>query len=477
MNDLFEQSAVELRQMIGRGEVSSVEVVAASLARIAEVNPSVNAIVTLVPERALVEAHAADRARARGEQRGPLDGLPIAIKDLVDTAGIRTTHGSPLYEDHVPETDAALVRRLRAAGAIVVGKTNTPEFGAGSQTFNPVFGATRNPYDLSRTAGGSSGGAAAAVATGMLPFADGSDLGGSLRNPASFCNVVGLRPTPGRVPEPERADLWDPLSVSGPIARTVADAALLLGALSAPEADTPLSIGAWSDPVAAPDVRGQRVAWSRDLGGLPVDPAVTAALEGARPILEELGCVVAPAEPDLEDADEAFHVLRALGFVRSLSAELRADRGALKDTIVWNVEEGLALDAERIARAQSLRSALFRRMAVFLRTYDVLALPASLVPPFPVEQEWVHEIDGVRQQTYLDWMRACTRISVTAHPAISVPFAFTPDGLPVGLQLVGRYGDERGLLRLAAAIETTAEAWRRRPPVHVRPTAAAGSEG
>lgn len=474
---LFRQSAVELRQMIGRGEVSSVEVVTASLERIAEVNPAVNAVVTLVPERALEEARAADRARARGDRRGPLDGLPIAIKDLVDTAGIRTTYGSPLHGDHVPEADASLVRRLRAAGAIVIGKTNTPEFGAGSHTFNPVFGLTRNPYDLGRTAGGSSGGAAAAVATGMLPFADGSDLGGSLRNPASFCNVVGLRPTPGRVPAPEHNDLWEPLSVSGPIARTVADTALLLGALAGHQADTPLSMGEWSELIAPADVGGRRVAWSRDLGGLPVDPAVTAALEGAREVLDALGCVVVPAEPDLEEADETFHVLRALGFVRSLGAEVQANPEAFKDTIVWNVNEGLALDGARIARAQAARTVLFRRMAGFLRTYDVLALPASLVPPFPLEEEWVHEIAGVRLSTYLDWMRACTRISVTAHPAVSVPFAFTPDGLPVGLQLVGRYGDERGLLELAAAIESAADAWRRWPPVTTPTSRAASSEG
>ena len=486
---LFRHSAVELRQMIGAGEVSSVEVVTAFLERITEVNPALNAIVTLVPERALDEARAADQARARGEHGGPLDGLPIAIKDLVDTAGIRTTYGSPLYRDHVPEADAALVQRLRAAGAIVIGKTNTPEFGAGSHTFNPVFGVTRNPYDLGRTPGGSSGGAAAAVATGMLPFADGSDLGGSLRNPASFCNVVGLRPTPGRVPDPERNDLFDPLSVSGPIARTVADTALLLGALAKPEADTPLSMAAWSDApldlrrhevaqkeAGQKEVGQKKLAWSRDLGGLPVDPAVTAALEGARGILEELGCAVVPAEPDLAEADETFHVLRAIGFVRSLGAEVRANPGAIKETVVWNVKEGLALDAERIARAQATRTVLFRRMATFLRTYDALALPASLVPPFPVEEEWVHEIAGVKLSTYLDWMRACTRISVTAHPAISIPFAFTDDGLPVGLQLVGRYGDERGLLQLAAAIEAAAGVYRRWPPM-APPTRAAAPGG
>jgi amidase len=457
--DLWERSAVELQGLIARREASSVEVVTAFLERIDVVNPAVNAVVTLVPERALADAAAADR---ESTPRGPLHGLPIAIKDLVDTAGIRTTYGSPLYAGHVPDADAWLVRRLREAGAIVVGKTNTPEFGAGSQTFNPVFGATRNPYDLSRTVGGSSGGAAAAVAAGMLPFADGSDLGGSLRNPASFCNVVGLRPTPGRVPDPERDDLWEPLSVVGPVARTVADAAVLLGALADP-LSVPFALREWSTPDFATDLRGRRIAWSRDLGGLPVDPAVTTALEEMRPVLAELGCDVVDAEPDLAAADEVFHVLRALGFVRRHAEEVRAHRDAVKETIVWNVEQGLALEPERIARAQSMRSELFRRTAAFLEHYDALALPASLVPPFPVEQEWVDEIDGVRLGTYLDWMRACTRISVTAHPAISIPFGFTAEGLPVGLQLVGRYGDERGLLELAAGIEVAAGASQRRP--------------
>jgi len=456
---LWEQSAVELQGLIARREVSAVEVVTAFLERIDAVNARVNAIVTLAPERALADASDADRART---PRGALHGLPIAIKDLVDTEGIRTTYGSPLYADHVPDADAWLVRRLRDIGAIVLGKTNTPEFGAGSQTFNPVFGVTRNPYDLSRTAGGSSGGAAAAVAAGMLPFADGSDLGGSLRNPASFCNVVGLRPTPGRVPDPDRNDLWEPLSVLGPVASTVADAALLLSALAEP-LPVPLSLGAWARPDPVADLGGKRIAWSRDLGGLPVDPAVTTALEHKRPVLAELGCEVVEAEPELGAADEVFRVLRALGFVRRYGEEVRAHRDAVKETVVWDVEQGLALDPERIARAQSMRSELFRQTAAFLERYDALALPASLVPPFPAEQEWVDEIAGVRLDTYVDWMRACTRISVTAHPAISIPFAFTADGLPVGLQLVGRYGDERGLLDFAAGIETAAGASQRRP--------------
>jgi amidase len=457
---LWELDAVDLQRLLQAGEVSAVEVVRAHLERIDSVNPALNAIVTLVPERALAEAGQADRAR----ERGLLHGLPIAIKDLADTAGIRTTYGSPIYRDHVPAADAPLVRRLREAGAIVVGKTNTPEFGAGSQTFNAVFGATRNPYDLSRTPGGSSGGAAVAVATGMLPFADGSDLGGSLRNPASFCNVVGLRPTPGRVPDPGRDDLWEPLGVLGPIARTVRDAALLLEALVRPEQGTPLTLGPWTPPDLDAELPRPRMAWSRDLRGLPVDPAVSAALDGVRSALER-ACDIEDAEPALEDADEVFHVLRAVGFAGKLAAEVRAHPGLVKESIVWNVEEGLALGGERIARAQFARTEIFRRTAAFLRDYDVLALPASLVPPFPVDVEWVQEIAGVRLESYLDWMRACTRISVTAHPAISVPCGFTPDGLPVGLQLVGRYADEAGLLRVAAVVEAAAGASARRPTI------------
>jgi amidase len=461
LTSLWELSAVEQRRLLQDGEVSSVEVMSAHLERIDAVNPAVNAIVTLVPERALADAARADEARARGEPLGPLHGLPIAIKDLVDTEGIRTTYGSAIYRDHVPAEDAPLVRRLKTAGAIVVGKTNTPEFGAGSQTFNSVFGATRNPYDFARTPGGSSGGAAAAVATRMLPFADGSDLGGSLRNPASFCNVVGLRPTLGRISDPDQDDP-DDLAVFGPIARTVGDTALLLGALAGPEAGTAQTLERWSAPDFDSDLGSVRIGWSRNLAGLPVDSGVTTALEGARPLLEGL-CRVEEAEPDLDDADEAFHVLRALRFARLIADEVRTHPGLVKDTIVWNVDEGLALDAERIARARAIRTEIVHRMAAFLDDYDALALPASLVPPFPVEVEWPQEIDGTAMTTYLDWMRACTRISVTGHPAISIPFAFTPEGLPVGLQLVGRYGDEAGLLRLAAAIEAAIGASARRP--------------
>ena len=460
--EIWRQTASALAARIRSRELSAVEVLEAHLARIDEVNPDLNAIVTLDAEGAMASAAAADRALAAGAALGPLHGLPIAVKDLEDTAGMRTTHGSPIFRDHVPESDTLLVERLRRAGAIVIGKTNTPEFGAGSQTFNPVFGATRNPYDRLRTAGGSSGGAGAAVASGMLPFADGSDLGASVRNPASFCNLVGLRPSPGRIPAVPSPSVWSPLSVYGPIARTVADAALLLRALVGPDPRAPLSL---DDPpqafvLGAPtDLRGVRIAWSRNLGDLPVEPEVTAVLEQRRTELEELGCVVEDAEPDLRGADEAFEVLRAVGFAQAFGELLDTHGDELKETIVSNTRMGLALTGEQMGRALALQAEAFQRMRELLERYDALALPVSPVAPFPVEEEWVTEIAGVKMGSYVEWLRTCSRITVTAHPAMSIPAGFTPDGLPVGLQLVGRYRGERALMELAAALEETERRW------------------
>jgi amidase len=451
-------SASELAAAIRARELSSVDVVEAHLERIEQRNPDINAIVSLAPEQALEEAARADEDRRNGRLRGPLHGLPIAIKDLEETAGLRTTWGSPIYADHVPEHDSALVARLRRAGAVIVGKTNVPEFGAGSQTFNPVFGPTRNPYDRGRTAGGSSGGAAAAVAAEMLPFADGSDLGGSLRNPASFCNVVGLRASPGRVPCATDMDGWDPFTVRGPIARTVEDLALLFAAMCAHDPWSPLSVDDVR-PVSqwpARELRGLRVAWSRDLGGLPVEPEAMAVLEAQVARLEELGCVVEEAEPDLRGADEAFETLRALRFAGLYGPLLDEHRGLLKDTVVWNIERGLELTPVQISRAFDLRTSVFRAMVAFLERYDVLAAPVTQVLPFPVEQEWVTEIAGVPMEHYLAWMRSCSRITVTSHPALSLPAGFTRHGLPVGMQLVGRYRDEPGLLGIARAIEHAA---------------------
>ena len=461
------ESARTLAARIRRRELSAVEVVAAFIAQVERVNPRVNAIVTFTPERALEEAARIDAMPRDG--RGPLAGLPIAFKDVVPTKGLRTTFGSPIYRDHVPAEDHAMVEHVKAAGAITLGKTNTPEFAAGSQTFNAVFGATLNPYDPAKTCGGSSGGAAVAVACGMLPFADGSDLGASLRNPGNFCNVVGFRPSPGRVPAWPAADVWNTLTVMGPIARTVADAALLLSAMAAPDRRSPITIEEAGANFRRPlerDFRGVRIAWSSDLGGLPVDPRVARVLAAQRAVFESLGCIVEDAEPDLAGADEAFHVLRAVSFAERYGRLVEKHRAQMKDTVLWNIEEGLKLTGPQVGRALALRSEIFTRMRSFMERHEFLVLPVNQVVPFAVSDEWPREVAGVPQENYLDWMRTCFHVTVTAHPAISVPAGFTGDDppLPVGIQLVGRYRDDFGVLQLAHAFEHATGAHRRRPP-------------
>jgi len=461
--DICCMGAKPLARLLRARKLSATEVLRAFIARIEQVNPKVNAIVTFLPEEALKKAKALDRSRA---PRGPLAGLPIAHKDIVPTKGVRTTFGSPIYRDHVPDHDHVVVERLRQAGAILIGKTNTPEFAVGAQTFNPVFGATRNPYDLSKTSGGSSGGAAAAVACGMLPFADGSDLGSSLRNPGSFCNVVGFRPTPGRVPNWPFPNGWDTLWSVGPIARTVEDAGLLLSAMAGPDPRSPTSLAEAGKIFARPlgrDFRKVRIAWSRDLGGLPVDARVTRVLESRRGVLESLGCIVEEAEPDLREADEAFQVQRAVGFVEAYAELLKTQRALMKDTLAWNIEEGLKMDATRIAKANVMRTRVFHAMRTFLQRYEFLLLPTVQVPPFAVEQPYVNEINGVKLANYMEWMKSTYFITATSHPAISVPAGFTDDGLPVGLQIVGRYRDDFGVLQLAHAFERATQAWKRRP--------------
>ena len=466
--DVVFAPARELVRRIAARELGAEELMRRFLARIEEVNPAVNAIVTLDEEAALEGARAADAALARGEAPGPLQGLPVAVKDLTPTRGIRTTFGSPIYRDFVPDEDALYVERMRAAGAIVVGKTNTPEFGAGSQTFNAVFGATRNPYATERTCGGSSGGAAVAVACGMLPLADGTDMGGSLRNPASWSNVVGFRTSPGRVPVWPRTMLYNPLGVAGPIARHVADAALLLSAMAGPDPRVPLSIetpGARFREPLERDFRGVRVAWSPTLGGYPVEPAVVDVCGAAAARLEELGCTVEEADPDLRDADEIFQTLRAFSFAMAHEAHIRDHREKLKDTVVWNVEKGLALGAMDIAHAESKRAALLDRVVGFFGRHDYLVCPTTQVPPFPVDTDWVREINGVKLETYIDWMAACYAITVTGCPSISVPAGFTEDGLPVGIQIVAPPKCDFEALQLAHAYEGVTGFAARRPPL------------
>ncbi|MDB5798093.1 MAG: Amidase [Paucimonas sp.] len=466
MPEIFYMSATDLAAAIRSGQLSAREVMAAHLARIEQVNPSTNAIVTLHAEQAMQAAAQADEDQARGLPLGPLHGLPVAHKDLLLTKGMRTTFGSRVHERFIPAKSALAVERQQQAGAISIGKTNTPEFGAGSQTFNAVFGATRNPYDLSLTCGGSSGGSAVALAAGMVPLADGTDMGGSLRCPANYCNVVGLRPSPGRVPQVPASDAWSTLSVTGPMARNVGDLALHLSVMAGFDARDPLAIdgdGARFRAPLARDFKGVRVAWSPDLGGLPVDPRVTAVLQQQRQRFEDLGCIVEDASPDLRDASEIFMTLRALSFELRLGPVMDAHPGVLKDTVVWNIEEGRKLTGPQVARAGKLRSLLFERMNRFMQTYEFLLCPVNQVPPFPVDQAYITAINGVEMENYIAWMASCYAITVTSHPALSLPCGFTDEGLPVGLQIVGRHHDDFGLLQLGHAFEQINPAGLRRP--------------
>ncbi|MBW2078328.1 MAG: amidase [Deltaproteobacteria bacterium] len=462
-------TANELARRIRAKELSAKEVMEAHLAQVERVNPKVNAIVTRVPyEKIMSRAQDADEAIARDEQVGPLRGLPIAHKDLVPTKGLRTTWGSPIYKDFIPDHDGLIVERLRRAGAICIGKTNTPEFGAGAQTFNEVFGETFNPYCLSKTCGGSSGGAAVALACGMLAIADGSDMGGSLRNPGNFCNVVGFRTSPGRVPKWPALAAWYPLSVQGPMARTVEDAALLLSAIAGPDPRSPISIAEPGSSFARPlnrDFKGVRIAWSKDLGGLPVDPQVKSVLESKRHVFEDLGCIVDEGQPDFSDADGAFKVLRAWYFDLAYGELVREHRNLIKGTVIRNTEEGRRLTGPQISRAEVKRTELYHRVREYMETYEYLICPVNQVTPFDVKQRYVEEINGVKMNTYIDWLKSCYYISITGLPAISVPCGFTPEGLPVGVQIVGRHHADFSVLQLAYAFQEATQVWKRHPAV------------
>lgn len=463
------QSATELRARLQRRDISARELMNATYDRIDALNPRLNALVNLLTrEQALSLADMADAKIARGES-GALLGLPMAPKDAEDVQGFPTTMGFVPFKDRFAKQDGLMVQRLKAAGALMIGKSNMPEFGLGSHTFNRVFGHTFNPWDISRTPGGSSGGAAVALATGMLPIADGSDMGGSLRNPASFCNVVGLRPSIGRVPDDANPLGWFArISTKGPMGRTVADAALLLSVQAGTNHADPLALtstgNAYTNTLTR-DLTGLRVAFSPDLG-LPVDPAVRKVLAGVPDLMTALGCHADLTAPDFSGAMEIFNVQRAAMLSvtgRALERSLPDWRKHAKDTVIWNIEQGLALTGEEIITSEVERTRLYRRITRFFETYDALLLPAAQVPPFDARLDWVHEVDGVPMPTYLDWMRVCCVVSVTGLPAISVPAGFTDDGLPIGLQIVGKPHGDLELLQIAQAVEA-ATGWHRHHP-------------
>ena len=463
-NELCYLPATELAARIRRKDVSAREVLSAHLAQIERWNPRVNAIVTLVADRAMADAAKADEALARGDKVGVLHGLPIAHKDLVETAGIRTTRGSPFYRDNIPTSDAAIIKTLRAAGVVTIGKTNTPEFGAGSHTFNTIFGATKNPYDTGRSCGGSSGGAAVALATGMIPIADGSDTGGSLRNPAAFCNVVGFRPSPGRVQTDSTS--WSPLSVSGPMGRSVADVALLLSVMAGGDLRTPLAITEDGARFAAPlgrDFRGVRVAWWRGLGGIPFERDVVNAVNATRSVFEQLGCVVEEAEPDFAGVDDAFPTLRHLSYHASYAAMARQRPEWIKDTIHWEIREAERQTSADVGRASTRQARAYADSRQFFDRYEYFVLPVTQVMPFDVNISYPTNVAGTPMSTYIDWMRSCWYVTFMANPAISVPAGFSSGGLPVGLQIVGRHRADWSVLQLAHSFEQATRHGAKRP--------------
>jgi amidase len=462
---------VALCAAIQSRQLSCVEIMNACLDRIERLNPSVNAIVALQERTLLLPlARQYDDELSRGQSRGPLHGVPFAVKDLELVNGIRTTFGSPLFKDFVPNTDSLMVGRLRQAGAIIIGKTNTPEFGLGSHTYNTVYGATRNAYDPARSAGGSSGGAAVALALHMLPFADGSDYGGSLRNPAGWNNVFGFRPSIGRVPSDGR-DLWLPsIGVLGPMARSVADLARLLSVQAGYDPRTPLSIeGAGSRFRGSLDaeLKGKRIAWGADLGGhTPCELGVLDVCRTALKSFESLGCVVEEAYPsyDLEALWRAAVSLRGwqqgsimLPFYRD-----PVQRGLLKPEAIYEVETGLALSAYDISAASTVRTEWYHTIHRFFERYDYLVLPTAQMFPFPVEWHWPREIEGVHLSTYHEWMKAALLISMSGCPALAAPAGFSAQGLPMGIQIIAPAHGELQCLQLAYAYEAASQSVRAR---------------
>jgi len=467
--DICSMRATDMAALIQQKKLSALDVMQAHLRRIEQINPKVNAIVTQVPENQLLaQARAADEAVARGTVLGSLHGLPVGVKDMSETKGIRTTYGSPLFKDFVPTFDSLVVERIRNAGAILVGKTNVPEFAMGSQTFNPVFGATLNPFDLTKTCGGSTGGGAVALACGMVPLANGSDMGGSLRNPGNFCNVVGIRPSPGRVPNYPSQLGWTTYSVSGPMARNVTDCAFFLSVLAGFDRRSPISIdqsgSQFVGKLSERSFKGVRVAMVKNWG-LPWEPAVIEAIHQQRKVFESMGCIVEEAEPDMADANECFLAWRHWSFERQYGEKADVHPDQVNEYVHWHVNEGRKLTGPYLSRTEAKRTALYHRMRQFMERYEFFVLPVNQVLPFDVKMPHPEAIAGVKMETYIDWMRSAYYITVVGNPAISVPCAFSESGLPIGIQIVGRYNDDWGTLQMAYAFEQATNVGRRRPSI------------
>jgi len=459
--------AAEMAALIRQKKLSARELMQAHLEQVERVNPLLNAIVTRVPEdRLMAQALAADEALAQGQWLGPLHGLPIGVKDLHETEAIRTTYGSPLQKDFVPDFDCLVVEREKRNGAIVVGKTNVPEFGMGSQTTNPVFGATLNPYDCSKTCGGSTGGGAVALASGMVPLADGGDFGGSLRCPPNFCNVVGLRPSPGLVPNAPVSMGWFSLTVAGPLARNVADCAYFLSALAGFDRRSPISVdqpgSRFAQRLAGRSFAGVRVAIFNNMG-LPWEPEVQSTVRAQHKVFESLGCIVEEAEPDFTDADECFLTWRHWLCEQAFGDILEANADQLNSYVHWHVGEGRKLTGPQLSRIEAKRTALYQRVRRFMEKYEFFVAPVNQVLPFDVKTMFPTEIAGVKMENYLAWMKSAYYISAVGNPAISVPCAFSKSGLPIGIQIVGRHHDDWGVLQMAYAFEQATNVGARRP--------------
>ncbi len=467
--DLCFTPALTLARMIRKGEISPVELTRAVLERIEAVNPQINAYCTLVPELALRSAREAEEKGKKKENLGPLHGIPLSIKDLAPTRGIRTTWGSKYYRDFVPDEDAILVERLKAAGAIILGKTNTPEFGIGINTTNALFGTTFNPWDQSRAAGGSSGGAAAALAAGLGPLAHGSDLGGSLRIPASFCGVVGFRTSPGTIPRYPSQWAWDTFSVQGPMARTVPDAALMLSVMAGFDEKDPISVREdYSSLVeqVQQDYRGNRVAWTPDLGGLcPVDPEVVRICQAAAQKFEAMGCAVEEASPDFSGVMEIIEGLRVVSSVNNYAHLLGVEEGIDNSFFKRFLNLAGTTPVARTADAERKRSALWFRMQAFFQKYDLILCPTTSVPAFPADQLFPPVVAGKSIENRIESYLLTYAFSMVALPAVSIPAGWTQNGLPVGLQIIGKRLSDKTVLRAAATFERIAPWADRRPPI------------